>query len=78
MIAIKIGITDKNLRNITDPNTATSNVTKKTVTLALEILSPVNPALPAAVPANSNPMSATTGPIAAGGNTTLIQLEPNL
>ena len=29
-------------------------------------------------PANSKPMSATTGPIAAGGNTILIQLEPNL
>ena len=31
-----------------------------------------------ALPDNSKPISATTGPIAAGGNTTSIQSEPNL
>ena len=32
----------------------------------------------AALPDSSSPISATTGPIAAGGNTTSIQSEPNL
>ena len=80
-IAINIGITDKNFLNITEPNTATTIVTKNTIALLEEILSPSagkSPALLAAVAANSKPINATTGPIAAGGNTTSIQSEPNL
>src|SRR5699024_9215667 len=80
-MAIKIGITDKNFRNNTEPNTATETVTKKTITFSYKIFSPSignNPALLAAVPANSKPINATTGPIAAGGSTISIQSEPNL
>lgn len=35
--AIKIGITDKNLRNRIEPNTAVPNVTKNTITLLVSI-----------------------------------------
>ena len=78
MIAIRIGITARNLRNTTDPSTAVNNVTKNTITFLLSITSSFRPAFDAAVPASSRPISATTGPMAAGGSTTLIQSDPNL
>ena len=78
MIAIRIGITAKNLRNTTDPSTATPKVTRNTITFFGSITSSFNPALDAAVPASSRPISATTGPMAAGGSTTWIQSDPNL
>ena len=71
-------MTDKNFLKITDPKTAVSKVAKKTMTLVLLTFSAVKPAVDAAVPASYNPINATTGPIAAGGKTTLIQSEPNL
>ena len=76
--AIRIGITERNFLNTTEPSTAVSSVTRNTITFFISIVSAKSPALEAAVPASSRPIRATTGPIAAGGSTTLIQSEPNL
>ena len=62
----------------TDPRTAVKSVTRNTITFFGSMEDAVRPALEAAVPASSSPTSATTGPIAAGGSTTSIHLEPNL
>ena len=78
IMAIRIGMTDKNPRNKTEPSTATRSVTRNTITFLTSITSSVSPAFDAAVPASSRPIRATTGPIAAGGSTTSIQSEPNL
>ena len=64
--------------NTTDPKTAIPNVTKNTMAFSGLMCLSSSPALFAAVPANSKPIRATTGPIAAGGRTMSIQSEPNL
>ena len=51
MIAIRIGITAKNLRNNTDPRTAVKSVTRNTITFFGSMEDAVRPALEAAVPA---------------------------
>ncbi len=78
MIAIKIGITLKNLRKQTDPTTATPNVTANTITLAGSITLSNKPAFEAALLESSKPIKATTGPIAALGKTMSIHLVPTL
>ena len=82
IIAIRIGMVEKKPLNSTDPNTATPSVIKNTVisavvTLSVIILAPILP--PRTVsPTSSNPMSATTEPIAAGGRIISIHDDPNL
>ena len=79
MMEIRIGITDRNPRNTTEPSTAVSSVARNTITFLISMDStPTSFAFSAAFPASSRPMSATTGPIAAGGSTISIQSEPNL
>ena len=78
MTAIKIGITDKNPRNKIFPNTATPSVTANTITFFESILLSRSPALLADELDNSSPISATTGPIAAGGSTISIHFVPHL
>ena len=56
MIAIRIGITAKNLRNNTDPRTAVKSVTRNTITFFGSMEDAVRPALEAAVPASSSPI----------------------
>ena len=77
-MAIKIGIVEKKPRNSTLPNTATASVTRKVITVPVVTLSPTMQPVDAAEPASSKPISATTGPMAAGGRTTLIQSVPHL
>ena len=73
------GATDKNFRNRMEPNTATPKVTTNTATFfgSTEPSVTTIPPVLAAFPANSRPMRATTGPMAAGGRMTSIQREPN-
>ena len=78
MIAIRIGMVEKKPRNMTLPNTATASVTRKVTTVPTVTLSPTMQPVEAAEPASSRPISATTGPMAAGGSTTLIQSVPHL
>ena len=82
IIAIKIGIVAKNFLNKTEPKIATDNVTKKTITsfvvlVSVIIFAPILPPETVAC-ASSNPIKLTTLPIAAGGKTTSIQSVPNL
>ena len=76
--AMRIGITARNLRNRMEPNTATPKVTRNTMIFLGSMVSSRRPALEAALEDSSRPISATTGPIAAGGSTMLIQSVPNL
>jgi len=77
-MAIKIGIVEKKPRNSTLPNTATASVTRKVMTVPLVTPLPIIQPVSAAEPASSKPIRATTGPMAAGGRTTLIQSVPHL
>ena len=70
-------MTLKNFLKQIFPKIATPRVIKNTQTLAASILFPNNPALLAAVALNSNPINATTGPIAAGGKTISIHFVPH-
>ena len=76
--AIRIGITDKNPRNRTEPKTAKPSVTRNTIRFFGSMVSSKSPALLAALEESSNPIRATTGPMAAGGRTTSIHLYPIL
>ena len=71
-------MTDRKPRNSTLPSTATASVTQKVMTDEEVTLSPMISPVDAAEPASSRPISATTGPMAAGGSTTLIQPVPHL
>ena len=77
MIAIRIGITERKPRNRICPNTATPSVTRNTITFFGSTFSSRSPAVLAAFPASSRPISATTGPIAAVGSTISIQSVPH-
>ena len=57
---------------------ATPKVTKNTMIFLGSMVSSSRPALEAALADSSRPIKATTGPMAAGGSTILIQSVPNL
>ncbi|CNT66446.1 Uncharacterised protein [Salmonella enterica subsp. enterica serovar Bovismorbificans] len=66
-------------RNSTEPNTVTASVTMEIIIVFVSGDCPCagsNPAIPAATPASSRPMTATIAPIAAGGNITSSQPVP--
>ena len=78
MTAIRIGMTEKNFLNRMEPNTAVPSVIMNTIILPGSITGSKRPAFSAALPESSRPIRATTGPMAAGGRTTLIHSVPNL
>ena len=62
----------------TEPITPTASVNIETAILLPTILSPVRPAMPAAVGASSRPITAMIAPMAAGGKITSIHLVPTI
>ena len=82
MIAIKIGMAEKNPLNATEPITAVPRVTKNImmsllVAVSVIRLAPIDPPV-TVLPASSKPIKATTAPMAAGGRATSIHPIPNL